>query len=389
MPDQSSRLQYLLQQYADNSCTRAELLELLEALKQEGDTGELQEAMKVLWEQVRADDQLAGLNREHIFSRVIQSGKVHELPPREFNFVRWGTAAAILLVVGFGIYFSKTIHPPAQISKTHPASIILPGTNKAVLTLANGQKVVLDNSSSGQISTDGSTTTIRLDKGRLAYAGQLKGRERNSPGFNLLSTPAGGQYQIILPDGTKVWLNAASSLRFPVLFADDSRQVELMGEGYFEVAKNKAKPFRIAVNGEEIKVLGTHFNVMGYSDEASTITTLLEGSVQIAKGRNVRKIVPGEQAIVGDEIQVAKVDVSEAIQWKNGNFNFSHEKIQRIMRKLSRWYNIDVEYQGKITGEGFVGTVPRSKNLSEVLNTLESTGLVHFKIKERRVIVMP
>ncbi|XHR96133.1 FecR family protein [Mucilaginibacter sp. UC70_90] len=186
-----------------------------------------------------------------------------------------------------------------------------------------------------------------------------------------------------------VWLNAASSLKFPVAFTGKERNVELSGEGYFEVAKNKAMPFRVTVNHSTVEVLGTHFNIMGYADEKSTNTTLLEGSVKIISGNKQKLIVPGEQARVNGEIEVAKVNATQAVEWKNGNFNFSHENIETIMRKVARWYNVTVQYQGTITNEGFVGTVPRSENITEVLNALELTGLVHFKIIERRVIVMP
>ncbi len=382
-------MQYLLQQYAKNSCTRVELLELLQTLKQEGNTPELHAALKGLEGQLNNGEQITGLDSEQIFSNVMQSGKAREMPAKITSWYRWAAAAAILLFLGFGIYFNTQTNKPIQVTRTHATSAILPGTSRAELTLANGKKVLLDNSSSGQISTDGQTTIIRLDKGQLAYSGNLETKERNSSGYNTLSTPAGGQYQLILPDGTMVWLNAASSLRFPTTFEGNKRHVELAGEGYFEVAKNKAKPFTIAVNGEEIKVLGTHFNIMGYADEASTNTTLLEGSVQITRGKEVKKLLPGEQAVVSDAIRVVQVDASEAVEWKNGNFNFSHEKIESIMRKLARWYNVEVAYKGKITNEGFVGTVQRSKNLTEVLDVLESTGLVHFKIQERRVIVMP
>lgn len=207
--------------------------------------------------------------------------------------------------------------------------------------------------------------------------------------YNTISTPRGGQYQLQLPDGSKVWLNAQSSLRFPARFIGNERLVTLTGEGYFEVAKDKAHPFKISINNMQVEVLGTHFNVMGYNDEPATTTTLLEGSVKIIKGGSVQKIVPGEQAIVKDGIRVAKVNAEEAIEWKNGNFNFSHEKLGSIMRRISRWYDVDIAYSQRTTGATFVGTIPRSTNITEVLKYLELTGLVHFKIEERRVTVMP
>lgn len=382
-------MQYLLQQYADNKCTRTELLELMVALKQDGNHKELHDSMLTMWEHIKPEEQLQGIDKEQIFSNVMESGVVRELPARRYPMWRWA-AACILFIAALGFYFLRPISQPNNsLTQKRPSATIVPGSNKAELTLANGKKLTLNNSSSGKISTNGNVTFIEMDKGRLTYNGELGNQKNDHVAFNTLTTPAGGQYQLILPDGTKVWLNASSSLRFPVTFEGNSRRVELTGEGYFEVAKNKAKPFIINANEQEIKVLGTHFNVMAYQDEASTNTTLLEGSVQVTKGEERKILVPGDQARVNSKIQIVRVDPEESIEWKNGNFNFSHEKIEGIMRKLSRWYNVDIEYHGKITNEGFVGTVPRSKDLSEVLSTLESTGLVHFKVKERSVIVMP
>lgn len=393
MSDQPSRLQYLLQQYAENNCSPAELLELMEALNENGNDEELKNSLFTIWQDIKPDESLANIDKEQIFSNIMKSAFVEKLPHKNYNTLNWVAAAVVLFFIGFAIYFLKPENKiQATVTTIHHPGIILPGSNKAELTLANGKKIILKNSSGSQITTAGGTTIIRLDKGQLAFSGSIQAADEGGlPAYNILSTPTGGQYQVTLPDGTRVWLNASSSLRFPTAFNGKTRHVELTGEGYFEVAKDKSKPFSVDVNNGEIKVLGTHFNIMGYQDEASTNTTLLEGSVQITRGKNIRMLIPGEQARVDNEshIQITPVDPAAAIEWKNGNFNFSHEKIQSIMRKLSRWYNISVEYQGKPTTEGFVGTLPRSKNLNEVLNTLESTGLVHFKIEERRVVVMP
>jgi len=209
--------------------------------------------------------------------------------------------------------------------------------------------------------------------------------------FNTISTPVGGQYTVVLPDGSKVWLNAASSLKFPTAFTGTERRVELTGEGYFEVAKNKHMPFKVNFNREEVEVLGTHFNISAYPDEAVTRTTLLEGSVRISKN-NIKKIlVPGQQAISSMQtggFNIAEVNTDEAIAWKNGLFLFHNENIRSIMKKIARWYNVDVNYQGSFTNQEYGGRISQSKNLSEILKNLELTGTIHFKIEGRRVTVM-
>ena len=300
-------------------------------------------------------------------------------------------ASIILLFIVAGVQFYKKAVRP-QIAKSNVRfNPIQPGGNKAVLTLANGSKIILDGAKNGVLANQGNTSVDKTRDGTLVYdASKISaGTIGAQSAYNTIATPCGGQYQVVLPDGSKVWLNSASSLKFPVAFSGKERNVELIGEAYFEVAKNKAKPFKVVVNNSVVEVLGTHFNIMAYKDEKTTNTTLLEGSVKVTSGNEHKLIVPGEQARVNGNIQIAKVDAAQAIEWKNGNFNFSHEDIESIMRKVSRWYNVSVEYQGALTHEGFVGTVPRSENISEVLNTLELTGLVHFKMMERRIIVMP
>ncbi|SEO06676.1 FecR protein [Mucilaginibacter gossypiicola] len=317
---------------------------------------------------------------------------VHIKPIRRSHKKYFAVAAAILLLVTIGVITRKFAGKHDLYATNAIAQKIIPGGNKAVLTLADGSQIILDSAKRGLLASQQNISVKKATDGQLIYdaSGQKQSNQSNDQlAYNTISIPKGGQYQVVLPDGTKVWLNAASSLKFPVAFKGKERNVELSGEGYFEVAKNKAMPFRVAVNHTTVEVLGTHFNIMGYGDEASTNTTLLEGSVKIISGDKQKLIIPGEQARVSDGIEVAKVNAAQAIAWKNGNFNFAHENIETIMRKVARWYDVNIQYQGTTTHEGFVGTVPRSENISEVLNALELTGLVHFKIVERRVIVMP
>ncbi len=299
------------------------------------------------------------------------------------------TAAAAVAAIFLTYHFLIT-KPVVKPANTVARSIkIVPGGNKAVLTLGNGKSIVLDDAKNGVLANQGKTKVVKTGNGRVIYAGDAQSTAGSDVlTFNTISTPRGGQYQLELPDGSKVWLNAASSLRYPVHFGPGDRRVELTGEAYFEVAKDKAHPFKVSVNNMEVRVLGTHFNIMAYNDEEATKTTLLEGSVQVTQGANQRIIVPGEQAVVGKGIEVIKVNAQESIEWKNGKFNFAHEHLPEIMRKIARWYDVDIAYDGKPTGLTFVGTLPRTENITDVLKYLELTGLVHFKITERRVVVM-
>ncbi|MDB5150016.1 MAG: FecR family protein [Mucilaginibacter sp.] len=300
------------------------------------------------------------------------------------------TVAASVCVICFSYYIIKQ-RSKSQLSHTiAKASKIVPGGNKAVLTLANGTMIVLDSAKNGMLANQGDVHIYKSKNGQLVYdVSKTSLDDSHKLAYNTITTQRGGQYQVILPDGSQVWLNAESSLKYPARFNGSSREVELNGEAYFEVAKDKRHPFKVSANNMQVEVLGTHFNIMDYKDESATKTTLLEGSVKILKGQVQQMIVPGQLAIVSENIKVITVNVEEAVEWKNGNFNFSHEKLESIMRKIARWYDVDVTYQPKTTTATFIGTIPRSQNITEVLKYLELTGLVHFKIEERRIITMP
>ena len=307
---------------------------------------------------------------------------------------RWWAAAAILLLLASGSYFFLGRQHPktevAVIKKDVPVNDVAPGGNKAVLTLANGSTIILDNAQNGTLSSQGNIKIIKLDDGQLAY--DRSGVPGNAEVlYNTISTPKGGQYQLTLSDGSKVWLNAESSLRFPAAFSGKERKVELTGEGYFEVAHNAAKPFIVTKNDVEIEVLGTHFNVNAYEDENMIRTTLLEGSVKVNRGNASALITPGEQARINNstgEITVKEeVDLDEAVAWKNGKFIFNDADIKSIMRQLEKWYDVSVIYDKEVPDEEFVGSVSRDVNISQILEMLEKTGSVNFEIKGRTIIV--
>jgi transmembrane sensor len=305
----------------------------------------------------------------------------------------WWAAAAILLIVATGSYFLWKQDAGKEVARNHQPPIVndlAPGDNKAILTLADGTKVVLDTAGNGALTQQGNITVIKLG-GKLAYEGSsLNNEPVTEVAYNTITTPKGGQYQLELVDGTRVWLNAASSLRFPTAFSGRERRVELTGEGYFEVAHNPAKPFHVMVGNMAVRVLGTHFNINSYSDEEAITTTLLEGSVQVNRGTFAQKLVPGEQARVdGNKFNIIKkVDLEQVVAWKNGLFNFHGESLESTMRQISRWYDVEVVYEDRIPDIRLSGRMQRNLKLSQIIKGLEDAD-IHFRIEGRKLIVFP
>jgi transmembrane sensor len=327
--------------------------------------------------------------------QAVQQLKEQDSPKivRLFALRNMAAAVIILAAIGTGFYYYLKQSPQSLTANRHKPvkHDAEPGNNKAILTLENGTKLVLDSAKIGVLLKKGGISIKKTKDGQLIYAvGKNNAAAVNEPViYNTISTPRGGQYQVILPDGTRVWLNAASSLKFPAAFASNQRNVELTGEAYFEVAKNAAKPFLVKVNNMQVRVLGTHFNIMAYHDDVAVKTTLLEGAVQLNNGHGSNFLKPGQQGVVkGNNIQVFNVDTDQAISWKNGFFEFNRSSIQDIMKQLSRWYDVEVVYEGKIPGDEFVGKIKRDVKLSQVLRILELNH-VHFKIENKKIIVSP
>ncbi|QDW25346.1 FecR family protein [Pedobacter sp. KBS0701] len=303
--------------------------------------------------------------------------------------VKWlAVAASIVLCLGVGLYFIAQRNADPLTAKTELKDI-LPGGNKAMLTLADGTVVNLDDAKNGQIASQSGIIIHKTKNGQLEY---IIKEIPNAPvtGSNTISTPRGGQYQVSLPDGTKVWLNAATTLKYPYAFAKNERVVELNGEAYFEVSKDHTRPFKVKTDAQNIEVLGTHFNINAYRDEAIIKTTLLEGSVKVSNASRTINLHPGEQSKLN--INTAKltlnqqVDIDKEMAWKNNIFSFDDDDLQSIMRQISRWYDVDVVYQGKITSEKYIGEIPRSSNLAEVFKILELNH-VHIDAKGRVLTV--
>jgi len=310
---------------------------------------------------------------------------------KRLDYKRWSIAAAVLLICSLGLYYT-VVQQKSDVSQ-QLTSQITAGENKAVLTLSDGAEITLNNNGTVDPITDGGATISNKSKGLLVYNNIIRpGAAKAANLFNTISVPRGGQYQVVLPDGTKVWLNASSSLSFPTYFSGLERRVQLKGEAYFEVAKNAHMPFKVDVKGMTVKVLGTHFNVMAYDDEQEINTTLLEGSVELSNSRQVQMLKPGEQATLKKSdasMDIKKVNTAEFVAWKNGSFMFTDENIENIMRKLARWYDVEVSYKGNLSDKVFAGYISKDEHISEVLKMLELTGTIHFKIEGRRIIVMP
>lgn len=301
-------------------------------------------------------------------------------------------AAVVVLLFSVSLLWFKSDTNNAVVENTETVAVIKPGSNQAILTLADGSTIGLDEQGKGVIVAQ---TGLRVTKGSDG-AVKYESNDGLVPTINTIATPRGGQYQLVLDDGTKVWLNAQSSIKFPTRFAGDYRTVDITGEVYFEVAKNKNMPFQVRTPSQQIEVLGTHFNVNTYIDEAAEKTTLIEGSVKVAKLKNgmvemasAKTLKPGQEAsLMGESnvINIALADTEATISWKNGYFKFDKADIQTVMRQISRWYNVDVRYVGEMSKDLFMGKIKRSEDIGDVLRILERSK-INTSVKGRTIII--
>jgi len=308
---------------------------------------------------------------------------------------RLAVAALLLLIAGKAVLIFRPVSPAKRspVGAGQPARYahdLPPGRNNATLTLADGHSIALDSAANGRLAQQGNARVIKLN-GQIAYTSSGGAQGDETILFNIISTARGNQYQLTLSDGSKVWLNAASSLRFPTAFKGKERRVELTGEAYFEIAKNPAMPFKIQAGSGEIDVLGTHFNINAYADEPAVRTTVLEGAVAVKKELSQQLLAPGQQAEFSPKGAISlseNVDVTRETAWKDGFFWFNNTDIRTLMRQVSRWYDVEVEFQGNITDDGFTGKVSRNVPLSKLLNVLEQYE-IHFRIEGKKIIVLP
>jgi len=331
---------------------------------------------------------------EAVKSRFDQ-GVVRDIK-RKRRWVIPAAAAAVLIMLSAGLLFYLN-RQPAQHLAGHYKNDVAPGENKAILTLSDGKQVELTDAKFGMLARQGSAVVNKTAQGQITYnmAPGTFGKSADLPGgFNTITVPRGGQFSVQLPDGTKVWLNAASTLKYPTAFTGRQRRVELSGEAYFEVVHNEKSPFLVVTNGKITEDLGTHFNINAYPDEQQTKTTLLEGSVRVSNGPERVTLKPGQQSQIknGETLITVldRADIEGAVAWKNGYFKIDNEGLKEVMRNVARWYDVDVEYKGDFGNDiAFLGEVSRNKNISVILKIMEATGSVHFRVEGRRVTVMP
>jgi len=335
-------------------------------------------------------------NLAHLSPTETEEAKIIYLAPPARRSRAWMYAAACLLLLFTGgfFWFSRSSSPAVAAHSTNSSNDVAPGGDKAVLTLGNDSTIVLENVANGHLALQG-ISRVSKDKNLLAYTAAgtpaLSSPSTSTAAlvYNTLTTPRAGQFQVLLPDGSKVWLNNASSLRYPTAFTGQTREVSLSGEAYFEIAKDAAKPFIVRVNELAIDVLGTSFNVLAYADEPAIKTTLLTGKVSLASGGKQSMLVPGEQAVIsksGDWKRTKGVDVDEATSWQRGYFHFSHEDIGAVLRQLGRWYDVEVKFTIPVPDYTFDGEIDRTLSLSSILRHLEKSDL-HFQIDGRKLIV--
>ncbi|WP_316814574.1 FecR family protein [Pedobacter nyackensis] len=388
--DKKQLIIHLYKKYLDNQASADEIKELFQLIDnspQSDMEGLTDDAfLKTIDASAPTAEEQERLDR--IYQGVLgKTGEDNNIFKRLKPFVRYGVAASILLSIGLTFYFNT-----GSVNKLTEQSLVQndvkPGSNKATLTLADGKTIDLSNDQKG----------IIIDSENIKYADGSSISTLTKETMLAISTPKGGQYQITLADGTKVWLNAASTLKYPSRFNGKERRVQVEGEAYFEVAKelkNKVRtPFVVASAIQEVKVLGTHFNINAYTDEGNTKTTLFEGSVAVSTISSPYSspaiLTPGQQSTVSNNnIQVNTVDLEEAIAWQKGYFLFANENIKSIMRKVARWYDVEVHYEGNVANKAIGGTVSRYENVSEILAMLSNTKAVKFKIEGKRITVMP
>lgn len=380
------RILYLLQQFSAKTLSPAEREELL-ALADENATMITSEITKMILAEEDCATDVLEERWNPVLNKILTVDKPKRTPRRFLiNTLKWAAAAVVFIA------FSVTAYISLNKKKEHVFTTdVAPGKNKAILTLADGKKISLSDATTGDIAKEAGLSITKTADGQLVY-NIAESKNVEDDRLNTISTPNGGEWQIRLPDGSTVWLNAASSIQYSLNIGNaKQRIVKLDGEAYFEVAKDKLHPFIVETDKQSVEVLGTHFNINSYQDEIVTKTTLLEGSVKVLhKSTNESEILkPGDQSIVSlSGIDVKEVDVDEAVAWKDGYFKFNNEKQVSILRKIARWYNVEIEYADPEAKEVmYYGTVSRFEKISKVLRKFEQTGEVRFDIKGSKLIV--
>lgn len=398
---QKDKVAYLFYRYLDPAATQEEKAEFLGLLRRAEHDDDIRQLLDEVIEESDADQSMDTETARSVLQAILHQGKEQTAKQRPVIRMKYWVAAAAVVLLALTtvayLYFNNSNTTTAS----NPSIVqneIAPGKDNAILTLADGSQIVLEQASNGDLAQQGNVKVIKLD-GLLRYDDNASAEQSKIPTYNTVATPRGGQYQLVLADGTKVWLNAASSLQFPTSFAGDERVVQLTGEAYFEVAKNPAKKFRVLFNSpstgsrREVEVLGTHFNINSYDDETVNKITLLEGSVKVKSEVGTQKpeeviIKPGEQAVVQrSALSIERsADLEQVMAWKNGLFQLNSEEIPYVMKRIARWYDVEVKYEGGVPAGHISGKMSRNLNLSQVLKVLEYSGL-KCTVEGRTIIV--
>lgn len=390
------RIDFLLRQYVSDTLSSTEREELLTLLQHTTDDI-LSEGMLTIVEEMRRDGILDETTSQEIWQAVRQDPRFRKksLIRPLYSYYRWyycAAVAVVLIVIGFFFNKNNTDIPQGReiawtpVSITDSITVIQPGTQQATLTLPDGQVIALDELGEDKI-VKGVGFELHIVNGEIQYKGE---NQTAVLAMTTLRTPRGGEYQTRLPDGTEVWLNAGSSITYPLSFAADRREVYIEGEAFFDVKKDRNRPFIVYAEETSITVLGTQFNVSAYPEEKRIRTTLVEGSIRLQKGEAIRQLVPGQQAHTlreSQHITVQSVDIEEIMAWKNGYFYFHNEDIKSAMEKIARWYDVEVRYKDNMSQIGLDGTISRMENLNQLLQALQLTGTAKFALEGRRIIV--
>lgn len=387
----------LLSKYCDKSCSLEELKELFTYIDRAEYREQLLRLMDEHYKDLQPETATQSIDWEKMYTTIIGTPESENKKTRSLWSVFIAVAAAILVILSVGVLiWSNHIK---QVDKENltvikPKKDIAPGGNRAVLKLADGREIILDGHATGVLANEGTTKISKTKDGMLIYDASESVSTATPPAIdapiNTLSTPSGGQYMLILPDGSRVWLNAESSISYPSVFAGAERSVSLTGEAYFEVTKDKQHPFKVKAGGADVNVLGTHFNITSYGDEGETQITLTEGSVRVDHANDSKILVPGQQALIkagATRITLRNVDTDEVTDWKNGLFQFDNTPIEQVMRQIKRWYNVRIVYQGPKPDVSITGMISRSNNASKILELIEETGGVDFEIGDKQIIV--
>ena len=375
----TDRINELIKKYINNSASKSEEDELLE------------------WYRAKAyKDSKFPMDKQEVYGAMLEKINDAMKTKHRFNYKTWAVAASVVMITGFGVAIYKAGIKSETPKEARVQNKIQPGGNRAILTLANGKKISLVNTANGRIAIQGGVEVTKSVSSQLIYSSQSSDLKRESSAskgeeiaYNTIEIPAGGQYQVILPDHSKVWLNSLSQLKFPVSFKNlKERRVELTGEGYFEVVHNEKQPFRVSACNTLTEDIGTTFNIKAYKDDPDLKLTLITGAASITAGGGYAVLKPGKQAMYNKDLTVSSVNFEDEIAWKNGYFRFSDENLENIMKSLARWYNIKYIFQDKsLKNETYAAVTDRFANITPLLNLMEKTGNAEFKIIGNTVMI--